>query len=333
MTSGYAACFVLRKAERRMDLIRDGAIVGAVSCVAAVAILLLQRSDGAVWPMTLFWSAFNGLATGMLVLGLLPPLESALNSVTPFRLIELADLNSPTLKKLFTVAPGTYNHSLMVANLAEAACREIGANPMIARVGAYYHDIGKMENPDYFVENQTDHNKHDDINPRLSVTVIKSHVKLGIEMGESLNLPQEVIDIIAEHHGNDVITYFYYKALKMEEQENKKQELSEEVYSYPGNPPRSKESAVVMLADVTEAASRTLKKPTQPSLEKLIKELFAKKIEHEQLINADLTFRDLEMIKDAFVRVLAGHYHSRIEYPKEEKEKSEKDKEQQSEQG
>jgi putative nucleotidyltransferase with HDIG domain len=198
----------------------------------------------------------------------------------------------------------------MVANLAEAACQDIGANPLLARVGAYYHDIGKMENPDYFVENQTVYNRHDDTPPRLSATVIRSHVKLGVEKARSLSLPREVIDIIAEHHGNSVITWFYNKALKQESQVNM------EDFTYTGNPPRSRESAVVMLADVTEAAVRTLNKPTAAKLEKFIQTLIDAKVEHGQMAESELTFRDLETIKNAFVRVLAGYYHSRIEYPK-----------------
>jgi putative nucleotidyltransferase with HDIG domain len=198
----------------------------------------------------------------------------------------------------------------MVANLAESACQEIGANALLARVGAYYHDIGKMEQPDYFVENQTVYNKHDDIAPRLSATVIRSHVKLGVEKARGLGLPREVIDIIAEHHGNSVISWFYNEALKRESQVNM------EDFTYPGRPPHSRESAVVMLADVTEAAARTLKKPNASKLEKFIQELIMTKVEHGQLVESELTFRDLETIKNAFVRVLAGYYHSRIEYPK-----------------
>ncbi|MDR0450525.1 MAG: HDIG domain-containing protein, partial [Treponema sp.] len=233
----------------------------------------------------------------------------------------LSDLNSPVLRRLFTAAPGTYTHSIMVANLAEAACQDIGANPLLARVGAYYHDIGKMDNPDYFVENQTAYNKHDDIAPRLSATVIRSHVKLGAEKARALGLPQAVIDIISEHHGNSVITWFYNKALKQEgARGGAKTGVNVEDFSYPGTPPRSRESAVVMLADVSEAASRTLEKPNASKLEKFIQELFSAKVEHGQLAQSELTFRDLETIKMAFVRVLAGYYHSRIEYPKLDKD-------------
>jgi putative nucleotidyltransferase with HDIG domain len=313
LVSGVVASFTLKGAQKRMDLIKAGLIVALANCVAMTAILLSRRLPAGTYPALLFWSAFNGLGSGMLVLGFLPPLEHALNAATAFRLRELADLNAPILRRLFISAPGTYSHSIMVANLAEAACQDIGANALLARVGAYYHDLGKMENPDYFVENQTDHNKHDDIAPRLSATIIRSHVKLGLEKARALGLPREVMDIIVEHHGNSVITWFYNKAKKQEGRVNM------EDFSYPGTPPRSRESAVVMLADTTEAAVRTLDKPTVARLEKFIQELFNAKVEFGQLSRAELTFRDLETIKNAFVRVLVGYYHSRIEYPKEEK--------------
>jgi putative nucleotidyltransferase with HDIG domain len=179
-------------------------------------------------------------------------------------------------------------------------------------VGGYYHDIGKMDNPDYFIENQTDHNRHDDIAPRLSATVIRSHVKLGVEKARSLGLPSDVVDIVAEHHGNSLIMWFYKKASQQEDQVNS------DDFAYPGTPPHSRESAVVMLADVTEAAVRTMIKPTVAKMEKFIQQLFDDKVEAGQLAQSDLTFRDLETIKKAFVKVLAGYYHSRIEYPKED---------------
>jgi putative nucleotidyltransferase with HDIG domain len=317
MVSGIVASYSFIGAEKRMDLVKAGLVIGAANCAAVIAILLGQRASPVVYSAMIFWAAFNGIASGMMVLGILPPLEHALNAATPFRLIELSDLNSPVLRRLFAAAPGTYSHSIMVANLAEAACQDIGANALLARVGAYYHDLGKMEQPDYFVENQTSSNKHDNMAPRLSATVIRSHVKLGLEKGRAMGLPREVLDIIGEHHGNSVITWFYNKALKKEGQVNV------EDFSYPGVPPGSRESAVVMLADVTEAAVRTLKKPTGARMEKYIQSLFDAKIEHGQLARSDLTFREMEIIKHAFIRVLMGHYHSRIEYPKTEEPKPE----------
>jgi putative nucleotidyltransferase with HDIG domain len=311
LVSGAAASTVLHKARNRMSLIRAGLLIAAANTLAVIVVLLLRQAPFYDYPLIVFWAILNGLFSGMLLLGFLPPLEYALNAVTSFRLMELSDLNAPILRKLFTTAPGTYSHSLMVANLSEQACQDIGANALLARVGAYYHDIGKMDNPDYFVENQTDHNRHDEIAPRLSATVIRSHVKLGVEKAQSLGLPKDVISIIAEHHGNSVISWFYNKAMEQEEVVNA------EDFTYPGNPPRSKESAVVMLADITEAAARTVNKPTAGKLEKFIQQLFEAKVDHGQLSESDLSFRDLEIIKKAFVKVLAGYYHSRIEYPKQ----------------
>jgi putative nucleotidyltransferase with HDIG domain len=275
---------------------------------------LIRQADLYDYPVPVFWAALNGIISGMLILSFLAPLEHALNAVTPFRLMELSDLNAPILRKLFTAASGTYSHSLMVANLAEQACQDIGANALLARVGAYYHDIGKIENPDYFVENQTEYNKHDEIAPRLSATIIRSHVKLGVEKAHSLGMPKDVIAIISEHHGNSVISWFYNKAVE------KETTVTPEDFTYPGSPPRSKESAVVMLADVTEAAVRTLSKPTAGKIDKFIQQLFEDKVDSGQLSESDLSFRDLEIIKKSFVRVLAGHYHSRIEYPKQKEE-------------
>lgn len=317
LASGVVASRALYNAERRMDLVKAGVHIAVANCVAVIAIMLMQHSPVKDYPFLLFWAAFNGMASGMLVLGILPPLESGLNAATTFRLIELSDLNAPLIRRLFTIAPGTYSHSFMVAQLAEAACQEIGANSLLARVGAYYHDIGKMEQPEYFVENQAGYNKHDEIPPRLSATILRSHVKLGVEKARGMKLPKQVIAIIAEHHGNSVIQFFYRKALEQEK------EVSVEDFSYPGNPPRSRESAVVMLADTSEAAVRTLEKKTATKIEEFIQTLINSKLEHGQLAESELTFRDLETIKKAFVRVLASYYHSRIEYPKENKEKKE----------
>ncbi|MDR0302628.1 MAG: HDIG domain-containing protein [Treponema sp.] len=314
LISGIAASTVLHNAKDRMSLIKAGLLIAAANSVAIVVILLLRQASLYDYPAMIFGAVLNGIVSGMLTLGFLPPLEHALNAVTPFRLMELSDLNAPILRKLFTTAPGTYSHSLMVANLAEQACQDIGANPLLARVGAYYHDIGKIDNPSYFVENQTEHNKHDEIAPRLSATIIRSHVKLGVEKAISLGLPKDVINIISEHHGNSVISWFYNKAAEQEV------DVSSEDFTYPGTPPRTRESAVVMLADITEAAVRTLNKPSAAKIDKFVQQLFDAKIEHGQLAESDLSFRELETIKKAFVRVLSGYYHSRIEYPKQKEE-------------
>ena len=319
LISGLSVSFILDGAKKRIDMVRAGAAIACVSMVSAAAILLCGQAPPALFPPALALAALNGLASGILVLGITPLLESLLHSATAFRLIELLDLGTPLLRQLASKTPGTFNHSLVVANLAEAACKAIGAKSLLARVGAYYHDIGKIDQPEYFVENQRMGNKHDDINPRLSATVIRSHVKLGIEKGRAAGLPDEVIDIIASHHGNSLIAYFYYEAQKKEENVNM------EDFCYPGHPPRTKEAAVVMLADVTEAAARTLDKPSAARLEKFINDIITKKIDSAQLSESELTFRELETIKNVFVRVLASYYHTRIEYPNQMKESAKDD--------
>jgi len=221
-------------------------------------------------------------------------------------------LNAPILKRMLSLAPGTYNHSISVANLAESATSAIGANALLARVGAYYHDIGKIEQAEYFIENQTSYNKHDALKPSLSAAVIKSHLKMGIEKARELALPQEVQEIIAQHHGRGVIKYFYQRALENGEKTN----VSTDDYSYQGYRPSSREAAVVMLADTVEAATRTLKKPTIAKLEKFVWDIIMEKFTTQELGDSQLTFHDLETIKKSFVQVLAGYYHSRIEYPK-----------------
>lgn len=306
--SALAGTALINITGRRMDLVKTAGLLTIAQPLIALSFMIIFN-DTAISTAVIFGTAFNGFISGIFVLGFLPILETLLNTPTSFRLMELSDLNSPIMKKMLLTVSGTYNHSMMVATLAETACREIGANPLLARVGAYYHDIGKMEQGEYFVENQTSYNKHLDLNPRLSATVIRSHVKLGVEKARQLRLPQQVIDIISEHHGNGLIYYFYAKA------KEQNPDTDPEDFSYPGTPPRSKESAVVMLSDVVEAACRTLEKPSVPRLEKFISELISKKIEAGQLDNSDLTFKEINIIKNSFVKILAGYYHSRIEYP------------------
>ena len=308
--SNAAGAFSVRIAASRIDMVRAGAVLSLLEAGLGAA-LALPGTAGVAGPLlAALWGALNGFACALLALAILPVLEQALNAPTRFRLMELSDLNAPILKRLLTVAPGTYSHSVTVAHLAESACREIGADTLLARVGAYYHDIGKIEQPEYFVENQSGYNKHDEINPRLSATVIRSHVKLGAEKVRTLGLPEGVVDIVAQHHGNAVITWFYEQARKAEG------EVGADDFSYPGLPPASREAAVVMLADSVEAASRTLKKPTASRLEDFIREIIMEKVRDGQLDRCDLTFKDVDTIRDSFTRILAGHFHSRIEYPK-----------------
>ena len=300
---------IVMKIERRIDMVFASIMQAVLSVVFIVFLKVMFNSDFNDAVFVFPGLAFNSFLSGILVLGFLTPLESIMNTASVFRLMDLSDQNTPVLRKLLLTASGTHQHCMMVAQLAENACKEIGANALLARVGAYYHDIGKMEHPEYFTENNIDTaNKHTDLNPSLSVSVIKSHIKLGVEKAHQLRLPQQIIDIIAEHHGNSVITYFYNKAKEKDES------VSPEDYSYPGTPPASKESAVVMLADVCEAACKSLEKPTAQRLEKFIQELINSKIESGQLDNSALTFGELTKIRDTFVRILAAYYHGRIKY-------------------
>jgi putative nucleotidyltransferase with HDIG domain len=309
LISGFAGAAVVRISGKRIDLVKSACFLAIIQPVLMAAMLMIHPMTNLEPSTLLLGASANGFLSGILVLGFLPILETLLNTSTSFRLMEFSDLNSPIMKKMLLSASGTYNHSIMVATLAESACREIGADPLLARVGAYYHDIGKMDQSEYFVENQSGHNRHVDINPRLSATVIRSHVKQGVEKARQLRLPREVIDIISEHHGNSLISYFYNEAAKTSP------DVDPEDFTYPGIPPKTRESAVVMLADVVEAACRTLDKPSVPRLEKFIDELVDHKIETKQLDACELTFREIGIIKKTFLKILAGYYHSRIEYP------------------
>ncbi len=309
--SGVVATFVVSGAEKRLDLIRASVEVAAANALILLVFGFLQNYELSWFLIALVCGALNGFLCGILNLGLLPIFEHLLNAPTPFRLMELSDMNSPLLKRMLTLAPGTYGHSVSVANMAESACRAIGANALLARVGAYYHDIGKIDQSEYFIENQTSGNVHDELKPSLSAAVIRSHVKIGIERAKELGLPQEVIDIIAQHHGSSLISYFYDRALKS----GSDSKVNPEDFSYSGSPPASREAAVVMLADTLEASSRTLKKPTVAKLEKFIWAGIMEKFTSGQMNDSDLTFRDLETIKKTFVQILAGSFHSRIEYP------------------
>ncbi|MDO4506370.1 MAG: HDIG domain-containing protein [Spirochaetales bacterium] len=310
LASSFASSRLVRKIDRRTDMVFVSVLHAVLNAVFIIIFKIIFNGSFANGFGAIVGVILNGFFSGILCLGLLTPLELLLNTASVFRLMDLSDLNNPVMKKMLVTASGTYNHSLMVASLAEAACNEVGANPLLARVGAYYHDIGKMDNPEYFVENQGGgENIHKEINPSLSASVIRTHVKRGIEKAHALRLPKPVIDIISEHHGNQVIAYFYNEALKINP------DVSPEDYSYTGNPPSTKESAVVMLADTVEAACRSLDKPSVPRLEKFITTLITAKIDQKQLEDCNLTFNDITKIHDAFVQILAGYYHSRTKYP------------------
>lgn len=308
--SGITATYLIRNAEKRIDLVTATVKLSGIAVFIIITIGLFQQKNVNWYLYTGGLAIFHALVTGALNLALLPALEHLLNAPTVFRLRELSDTNTAIFKRMITVAPGTYSHSMSVANLAESACKEIGANHLLARVGAYYHDIGKMDQPDYFIENQQERNKHDELTPTLSVAVIKSHVKIGKEKAKELKLPPEVVEIVADHHGSDVISYFYQQAVK-----KGGENVVPSDFSYNGIPPRSKESAVVMLADTVEAQSRTIKKPTVQKFEKMVWDTIMYKVGRRQLSNSVLSFQEIEKIKNSFVQILAGQFHNRIEYP------------------
>jgi putative nucleotidyltransferase with HDIG domain len=258
--------------------------------------------------------ALNGFVGGSFILLLLPLFERLLDRATQFRLMEYADINVPILREMLTNAPGTYAHSMNVANLAEAAAKDIGANALLSRIGAFYHDIGKIEHPEYFTENQKGINRHDEINPTLSASIIRRHVKDGVERAKEIGLPHAVIDIIRQHHGNSVMEAIISKA------KESAQETDVQSYSYQGEPPKSKEAGVVMLADTVEAASRSLKNPTSTKLEQFVHQLILNKITNGQLSESDLTMNEINIAEKAFLRILHSQMHTRMEYPGQEKQ-------------
>jgi putative nucleotidyltransferase with HDIG domain len=246
-------------------------------------------------------------------LGTIPFFEIILNIPTNFRLLELADLNSPIIKKIQMEAPGTYHHSINVANMAENAATYINANPLLVRVASLYHDIGKIPNSQYYIENiRGEENKHDFIKPSLSNSILKAHVKIGVEMAREFKLPIEVIEIIEQHHGTSLMRYFYHQAL---ESKDNGSEIEKQDYHYPGPKPQTREAAIVMLADTLEAASRTLHNPSAKRIEELVNEIVESNFRAGQLNESSLTLRGLMKISIVFRRYLTGVFHSRIDYP------------------
>ncbi|MCA9725368.1 MAG: HDIG domain-containing protein, partial [Kurthia sp.] len=234
--------------------------------------------------------------------------------ISSFRLIELSNPNHPLLKKILMEAPGTYHHSLMVANLAEAACEAIGANGLLARVGCYYHDIGKTRRPGFFVENQMNGlNPHDQLPPDASSDIIIAHVEDGVEILEKHKMPREIIDIAQQHHGTTLVKFFYYKAKELDDQ------VEEEQFRYSGPKPQSKENAIICIADSVEAAVRSMKEPSAEKIRDLVHAIAQDKLMDGQLDECDLSIKELKIIEKVFCETLNGTFHSRIEYPKQDK--------------
>ncbi len=261
-------------------------------------------------------AVINGLASIILAVGILPLMESAFKITTEIRLLELSNLNHPLLKKLMVEAPGTYNHSILVGNLAEAAADQVGANGLLVRVASYFHDIGKSKRPYFFVENQKPgENAHDKLQPSLSTFIITSHAKEGREMALEYKLPEEILDIIEQHHGTGVLKGFYFKAMEAAKENGTEDQIREEDFRYPGPIPQTTEAAIVMLADSCQAAIQSMKGATAGQIEGKVREIIKAKVDEGQLANCTMTFRDLDVVGSTFAKILAGVNHYRIPYP------------------
>jgi len=293
-----------------------GVYVSGVNSVTILGLGLLGNLPFVELGTNCLIGAVNGVVVAVLAPGLLPIFEYLSRTTTDMELLELADLNQPLLTQLKEKTSGSYYHSIDVAKLAEAAAEVVGANPLLARVGSYYHDIGKMTKPEYFIENQKGENVHDTLNPSMSSRVIAAHVKDGVKIAKDYRLPQVIADIIEQHHGTTLIggRHFYQKAMDAD----KHNTVRIEDYRYPGPKPQTKEAAIVLMADSVESARHSILQdnPTYSRLVSFAREIVEGKITDFQLDECDLTLKDINLITDAFVRVLSGIYHTRIEYPK-----------------
>lgn len=308
---------VLKKVQNRNNIFYSTILILIVNVICTLTIGSILSNNFVVVLKRGGFAAVGSITSVVLTVGLLPFLEVTFNIVTVMKLLELANPNQPLLKRLLVEAPGTYYHSILVANLSEVASEEVGANSTLARVGAYYHDIGKMKRPYFFKENQMGtENPHDKIAANLSALIITSHVKDGMQLAKEYKLPLSIQEIIQQHHGNTLVKYFYITAKNAAEND---EEIKEEDFRYPGPIPRSKEAAIVMLADSTEAAVRSLKDFSSEGVKAMVDKIFKDKLNDGQLNGCDLTFLDLEKIKKAFLKTLTGMYHQRIEYPEDKR--------------
>jgi len=310
--SGLIAVYAVKNAEKRSDVLKSSILIVIANGLILTAVGLLKELTSREFFTLLIWGAGNGVVSVILSLGTIPFFEILLNIPTNFRLLELADLNNRIMKKTQVEAPGTYHHSINVANMAENAARYIKANPLLVRVAALYHDIGKISNAQYYTENNQGESKHNYIKPSLSNSILKAHIKIGVEMAKELKLPQEVIDIIAQHHGTSLMKYFYQQALK---NEGEGIEVDKKDYHYHGPKPQTREAAIVMLADTVEAASRTLKNPSAKRIEEFVNDNVQSKFREGQLNESSLSLRGLMKISIVFRRYLTGVFHTRVEYP------------------
>jgi putative nucleotidyltransferase with HDIG domain len=311
-----AAMYSVRQYKDRAAIVKAGLTIGLVNVLSILAIELLRQP-----PLTLpnfapkaGFAYLGGILTSAMASMMLPALESLFKITTDIRLLELSNLNAPILRRLSVEAPGTYHHSLMVGTLGEAAAEAIGANPLLVRVGAYYHDIGKMIKPEYFVENQVyGPNKHESLSPNMSSLIIASHVKDGLALAKEIRLSKVIREMIPQHHGTRIMTYFYHKAKGSANGKNN--EVVEADFRYPGPKPQNREAAIVMLADAVEAASRSLTDPTAAQIQGMIRRLTDSIVDDDQFDECDITLRDIRAVEESFFKTLAGLYHKRVDYP------------------
>ncbi|WP_033544107.1 HD family phosphohydrolase [Planococcus sp. CAU13] len=311
---GLVGVYLIESDDRRARLLQTSLLVAIANALFIGFYLLLSQSQYDMAEIGYYFTAsiISGLLSGALTIGLLPFFEWAFGLLSPMRLIELSNPNHPLLKKILTETPGTYHHSVMVANLADASCEAIGANGLLARVGCYYHDIGKTKRPQYFIENQVNiANPHDSLPPKTSRDIILAHGSQGAELLRKHKMPKEIIDIAEQHHGTSLLKYFYYK------EKEKNPELAEKDFRYTGPKPQTKENAIIMAADSIEAAVRSMKDPTSEKIKKLVDAIIDDKLKDGQFDECDLTMKELKTVKNVMCETLNGIFHTRIEYPTE----------------
>lgn len=315
----------LQKMQQRNDIVYSATYLAVISAVISSSIGFLVSNNAIEIFKKCGFSFLGALLSGVLTVGLLPALESMFDIVTTMKLLELSNPNNPLLKKLLLEAPGTYHHSIMVANLAEVAAEKVGANPVLARVAAYYHDVGKIKRPYFFKENQMGvSNPHDKITPNLSTLIITSHVKDGLELAKDYKIPKIIQEIIEEHHGDSLVKYFY---LVTKNSSESPEEVKEEDFRYLGPIPTTKESGIIMLADGVEAAVRSINEPTKGKVSEMVNNIIKDRLGDGQLNHCDLTLKDVDIIRESFVKILLSVYHERIEYPVDKWEEKNKEAE------
>ena len=321
LLGGLVYASLIRNCETRQDVLRSVLPLAGLCVLSWLGIVLAQENLGQLNLAGGVYAAFNAIFSLLLVMGLSPILEMVFGYTSRFKLMELMNLEQPLLQELMMAAPGTYHHSLIVANMVEAAARAVGANALLAKVAALYHDIGKLKNPQYFIENLFGkENKHDKLSPSMSALILIAHVKKGVELAREHKLGDEIADLIGQHHGMTLITYFYNKAQEQAQAKNEDPPREDE-FRYPGPKPQSKEAGIVMLADAIEASSRTLVEPTPSRIKGHIESIVRKRYNEGELDGSELTLRDLTQASEAFHRVLTGIFHQRIEYPSTAKPK------------